>query len=235
MRKKPLISIAFIPDGNRRYAKKYGLTLYEAYKAGINKAIEVVEWMKKEKTVRVGSFYAFSLKNLDRSPAERKILARSFEEEFAKLEKEGFFDSLKARIKFIGCRGVLGKNIAKLIDNIETSTSHYNRFLINIAFGYDGRREIVDACKRIALAYKKGMININDLNEDMFKKFLYNEFQEPDLVIRTSGEQRLSGFLTYYTSYSELYFCNKLWPEFEKEDFEKAVQTYYSRERRFGR
>jgi len=106
---------------------------------------------------------------------------------------------------------------------------------INLCLGYNGQAEIVDAAKKLALAYKEGNIDISDIDEKHFTKFLYSDFAEPDLIIRTGQTQRLSGFLTYQSAYSELYFSNKYWPEFSEQDLRTAVDSYYERSRKFGK
>jgi len=117
----------------------------------------------------------------------------------------------------------------------EESTASYNKRLVNIAIGYDGRLEIVDAVKKIAIDVKSGKLNPEDINEDLINKNLYTEgLEDPNLIIRTSGEERLSGFLLWQSSYSELYFCDSLWPELRKVDFLRALRSYQQRERRYG-
>ena len=113
-------------------------------------------------------------------------------------------------------------------------TKEYDGYLINFAMAYGGRAEIIDATKKIAEKIKQGQLDINDINEEVFSKNLYTD-SEPDLIIRTSGEQRISGFLLWQGSYAEFHFSPKLWPEFEKEDLVKAIEDYNNRERRFGK
>ena len=230
-----LNSIAFIPDGNRRYARLKGLNLAEAYMLGVKKAWQTIRWLEKYPSVKVGSFYALSLKNLQRHKHELRLLFRIFEKEFEKVKESDYFEEKGIRIKFIGRIDLLGKRIQRYIREIEEYTADFNNRLINIALGYDGKREIVDAAVQIARDYKEGKLELEKLDEESFSNYLYNSFPEPDLIIRTSGEQRLSGFLTYMSAYSELYFCNKYWPEFSKQDLDNAIEDYMKRERRFGK
>lgn len=124
----------------------------------------------------------------------------------------------------------------KAIKEAEEATKHYKERLLNVAIGYDGRQEIVDAVKKIAKKVKEGKLSLNEINEEVVDKHLYTaEVEDPQLIIRTSGEERLSGFLLWQSSYSELYFCDSLWPEFRKVDFLRAIRSYQQRERRFGR
>lgn len=230
-----LNSIAFIPDGNRRYAMLQKIGLFEAYRLGVKKAWQTVRWLENYPSIKTGTFYALSLKNLKRHKTELKLLFKIFEQEFEKIKKTDYFEKKGVRIKFIGRTELLGERIRKKIADIEQYTESFSKKLINIALGYDGQREIVDAAVLIAEKYKEGELNINSLNEEKFKEYLYNNFPEPDLIIRTSGEQRLSGFLTYMSAYSELYFCKKYWPEFGKDDLNNAIEEYKRRERRFGK
>ncbi len=119
--------------------------------------------------------------------------------------------------------------------SVEKRTENFSKKTINLALGYNGQAEIVDAAKKVAEQYKHGLIKLNDLTVDSFKNFLYASFPEPDLIIRTSGTQRLSGFLTYQSSYSELYFCKKYWPEFSKTDLNEAITSFNERKRKFGK
>ncbi len=230
-----LNSIAFIPDGNRRYAKSNKISLFEAYRLGVKKAWQTIRWLEQYPSITTGTFYALSLKNLRRHKTELKLLFRIFEQEFEKIKKTDYFERKGVRIKFIGRTELLSKKIQEKIADIEQYTESFGKRLINIALGYDGQREIVDAAMLIAEKYKEGELDINSLDEEKFKDYLYNNFPEPDLIIRTSGEQRLSGFLTYMSAYSELYFCNKYWPEFSKNELNNAVEEYKRRERRFGK
>jgi tritrans,polycis-undecaprenyl-diphosphate synthase [geranylgeranyl-diphosphate specific] len=117
----------------------------------------------------------------------------------------------------------------------EESTANYNKRLVNIAIGYDGRMEIVDAIKKIVDEVENGKIRPEDIDENLVNKNLYTAgMEDPNLIIRTSGEERLSGFLLWQSSYSELYFCDSLWPQLRKVDFLRAVRSYQQRERRFG-
>ena len=130
---------------------------------------------------------------------------------------------------------LLPENVREAIRIAEKSTENYNKRLVNIAIGYDGRMEIIDAIKKISMEFKEGKIGIQDINEDLVNKNLYTAgLEDPNLIIRTSGEERLSGFLLWQSSYSELYFCDSLWPELRKVDFLRALRSYQERERRFG-
>ena len=142
----------------------------------------------------------------------------------------------KVRVKAVGKLELFSEDVRAAIEDAEKSTEHYDKRLINIAMGYDGRVEIVDAFKNIAQQVKEGKIEPEEINEDMINDNLYTAgLEDPNLVIRTSGEERLSGFLLWQSSYSELYFTDSLWPELRKVDFLRAIRSYTKRQRRFGR
>ena len=140
------------------------------------------------------------------------------------------------RVKVIGRRTDLSDEMNREIDIVEAMTADHDRFLLNIALSYGGRAEIIDAVKEVANQVKAGDLNINDIDEARFAEYLYTQgVPDPDLIIRTSGEERLSGFLLWQSAYSELYFTDVFWPAFRMIDFWRALRIYQQRERRFGR
>ncbi|HIH35346.1 MAG TPA: di-trans,poly-cis-decaprenylcistransferase, partial [Methanosphaera sp.] len=142
----------------------------------------------------------------------------------------------EVRLKAVGRLDLFPEEVRNAIEDAEKSTEKYDKRLINIAMGYDGRVEIVDAFKKIASKVKTGEIDPEDINEEMINDNLYTAgLEDPNLVIRTSGEERLSGFLLWQSSYSELYFTDSLWPELRKVDFLRAIRSYTQRQRRFGK
>ena len=230
-----LNSIAFIPDGNRRFAKLSGYSMSQTYYSGTQKALEVINWMKEYPEVKFGTFYTLSLENMQRSKAELKVLFKIFERELDKVKQQPIIEEGKIKLNFIGRRELFPKNIQTKMSLAEEFTADNKGKTINLCLGYNGQSEIVDAAKKLALAYKDGSIDISKIDEKHFKKFLYSDFAEPDLIIRTGQTQRLSGFLTYQSAYSELYFSNKYWPEFSEQDLSTAVDSYYERSRKFGK
>ena len=230
-----LSSIAFIPDGNRRYAKLSGYNLSQTYYSGTQKAWEVINWIKNYPEVKVGTFYTLSLENLNRSNAELKVLFKIFEKELDKVKQQPIIEEGGIRLKFIGRKELFPKSIQSKMSAAEKFTENNKGKTINLALGYNGQAEIVDAAKKLAEAYKQNKIDLADLDEKGFRKFLYSDFAEPDLIIRTGQTQRLSGFLTYQSAYSELYFSNKFWPEFSEQDLRIAVDSYSERARKFGK
>ncbi len=229
-----LNSVAFIPDGNRRYALSNNIPLFQSYQMGTRKAWDVIDWLKSYPKIKVGTFYTLSLENLTRNKAELKILFSIFERELDKVINTNYLQENEIKLKFVGRLNDFPEKIRNKIFKAEKSTENNKGKTINLALGYNGQTEIVDAAKKIALAHKNGL-DLNSLNEKEFKKYLYSDFADPDLIVRTSGTQRLSGFLTYQSSYSELYFSKKFWPEFSKQELASAVNEYEQRQRRFGK
>ncbi|MDO8538313.1 MAG: polyprenyl diphosphate synthase [archaeon] len=230
-----LSSIAFIPDGNRRFAKQAGLPLITAYQLGTQKAWDVINWMTKYPSIKVGSFYTLSLENFLQRDKELKVLFKIFEKELDKIKEGSMVETKQIRLKFIGRLELFPQYLQGKMKKAEKFTENFSNKTVNLAIGYNGQAEIVDASKKIAADFKANKLDIQSLNENNFKKYLYSEFQEPDMIVRTSGTQRLSGFLTYQSSYSELYFINKFWPELIEQDLDTAVGEFSNRQRRFGK
>ncbi len=229
-----LNAIAFIPDGNRRYARKVGINYAQAYTLGTEKAWDVINWLGEYPKIKMGTFYTLSLENLSRNRLELKVLFKIFDHELDKVFSRGLFEAQGVKLKFMGRLDLLPLGTRKRMEKVEDYTSEFDKKQINLAIGYNGQAEIVDAAKKFAEDCSRGAFNSAELNEEKFAKYLYNS-SSPDLVIRTGDTQRLSGFLTYQSAYSELCFSEKFWPEFEKQDLKEAVKDFDSRERRFGK
>ena len=230
-----LESIAFIPDGNRRYAKKANISLAESYSLGTQKAWDVLNWLSKYPSITTGTFYTFSIKNFSRSKDELGILFNIFEKQLFRVLHEKIDENKGVKIKFLGHTNLFPKNLQEEMKKVEEKTSIYSQRTLNLALGYDGQTEIIDATKKFAKDVSSGKVDANSLTPESFSKYLYSDFKAPDLIVRTSNEQRLSGFLTYQSSYSELAFIDKYWPELTKEDVDKVVLDFEERERRFGK
>lgn len=228
--------VGIIMDGNRRFAKKLMLKPWKGHEWGANKVKDVLEWCKELKIHEV-TLYAFSIENFSRPKEEFDYLMDLFAKEFnnlytpenvAKLNNDG------VRINVIGRVWMFPKHVQDAIKHITEATKHNTKYIANFAMAYGGRAEIIDAAKKVAEAVKNGILTVDQINEDVFRKQLYTE-SEPDLIIRTSGEQRTSGFMLWQGSYAELYFAEKPWPELTKEDFLQAIDSYNKRERRYGK
>jgi undecaprenyl diphosphate synthase len=230
-----LQSIGFIPDGNRRYATSTGSTFTQSYIDGTRKAWDVLSWLSKYPNIDTVTFYTLSLKNLERPKTELMILLKIFEQELDKVLKRKEIIEDQINIKFIGKKDVFSKGFQARMNKIEQYTSRFQNKHVNIALGYDGQMEIVDGVKNYIRDFSQGIVNPDDLTVNGFKKYLYNDFKDPDLIVRTSKEQRLSGFLTYQSAYSELAFLDKYWPEITEQDIDKVIVDYHNRHRRFGK
>lgn len=235
---KPTISkvpkhVGIVLDGNRRFAKRLMLKPWKGHEWGAEKIDKLFEWCK-ELGIKEMTLYAFSLKNFDRPKIEFDFLMKLFEDFFSRQSTIDKIHNNKIRINFIGRINKFPSNVFNRMKELMKMSKDYSGYIINFAMAYDGRAEVIDATKKIAEQIKTGELDIDQINEDVFEKSLYIS-SEPDLIIRTSGEKRTSGFLLWQGDYAEWCFVDKFWPEFEKEDFVKAVQEYSDRDRRFGK
>jgi len=230
-----LTSVAFIPDGNRRFAMQSGINFLRAYQLGTKKAWDVMHWLEEYPKVKDGTFWMLSLENMQKRKAELSVLFKIFDRELEKVKKSGYFEANQVRLRFFGKIEMLPKGLIEKISEAEQFTQEFKKRAINLALGYSGRMEIVDAAKRLATDLKENKIGLEEVNENSFKKYLYAVFPDPDLIIRTSGAMRLSGFLPYQSAYSELYFCNHYWPEFSQQDLREAIGSFEERQRNFGK
>ena len=225
--------IGIIIDGNRRFAKRLMLSPWKGHELGYEKVEKLFDWCK-ELGIKELTLYAFSIENFDRPKLEFDYLMKLFKDGFNKLLNE---DKEKIRdtcINFIGRINMFPEDLQEVMYKLMDVTKDNIPFKINLAMAYGGRTEIIDATKKIAEQVKDNKLNINNINEEVFKNNLYLS-SEPELIIRTS-ESRLSGFLTFQSVYSELIFLPEImWPEFEKETLIKCLEEYYKRERRFGK
>jgi short-chain Z-isoprenyl diphosphate synthase len=231
--------IGLILDGNRRFARGIGLEATIGHQYGVNKLREVLEWCL-ELDVRHVTLYVFSTENFGRSPAEVECLLDLFVRESARLLEEPRLKSGRVRVKIIGQRDRLPERVVAASEALELSTAGHDGMLLTIALAYSGREEITDAVKGLlnAAATEGRSLEsvVTDLKAGDIERYLYTGgVPDPDFIIRTSGEQRLSGFLIWQAAYSEFYFCDVLWPAFRRIDFLRAVRTYQRRKRRYGR
>lgn len=225
--------IAIVLDGNRRYAKKLGLNPWKGHGYGLKKLEDFFKWCM-EFGVKELTLYCFSTENFNRTKKEVSYLFELFWKEFKNMQESKSIYKDKVKINVIGRMWMFPQKMQKAMKEAMQKTKNNNELVINFALAYGGRQEITDAVKKIAQDIKKGRIKANDINESLITNNLYLK-NEPDLVIRPSGEVRLSNFLIWQSAYSELIFLNKLWPEFTKKDFIKCIEEFKRRERRFGR
>ena len=231
--------IGLILDGNRRFARGMGLEATLGHQYGVNKLREVLEWCL-DLDVRHVTLYVFSTENFGRPVAEVECLLDLFVRESAKLLQEPRMKSGRVRVKVIGQRDRLPEKVVAASEALELSTAGHDGMLLTIALAYSGRQEITDAVKSLLANAAAGGRSLEEvaagLKTEEIERYLYTEgVPDPDFIIRTSGEQRLSGFLIWQAAYSEFYFCDVLWPAFRRIDFLRAVRTYQRRNRRYGR
>ena len=232
--------VGIILDGNRRYAKKLGIAdTNEIYDLGAEKLIDVLKWCD-DLSIRFITIWVLSTDNLrNRPPEEVSSILAVFEKKLRGILTSQVIQERKIRIKAVGRLELLPASTMDAIREAEAATSKYDAFRLNIAVAYGGREEISDAVKSMLKdAVDKG-IPLNDflehINPDEIARHLYSvDLPEPDLIIRTSGELRLSGFLLWQSAYSEFYFADVFWPEFRRIDFLRAIRSYQQRKRRFG-
>lgn len=224
--------VAIIMDGNGRWAKKRGLIRTEGHKAGAERIREIVQKCL-ELGIRYLTLYAFSKENWKRPKNEvnsiMRLSERFFYREFDRLKREGVY------IVHLGDRKGLPSRLLKLLDRIEANNTQEQRIYLNIAFNYSGRSELVEAFKKMAHKMDEGEFDPSEITEDAIQRFLYTKgIPDPDLLIRTGGEQRVSNFLLWQIAYTELWVTDILWPDFTAEVFMNAIHDYSGRKRRFG-
>lgn len=224
--------IAIIMDGNGRWAKKRFLSKKMGHKAGADALRKIVQCLQ-DTEIKHLTVYAFSTENWKRSKEEIDDLMKLLKEYIKQYIKEN--DKGNVKIDTIGDLSVLDEDLRNSILKLERISSEKTGLNLHIAINYGGRDEIIRGIKNMCLDIKKGNISINDIKEDLFSSYLdTKDYPDPELIIRTSGELRLSNFLSWQSAYSEFYFSNKLWPDFEYNDLLYAINTYQKRERRFG-
>jgi undecaprenyl diphosphate synthase len=225
--------VALIPDGNRRWSRSHKFKLYSSYSLGIEKFINFSIWAKSF-GVKTLTVWALSTENIsNRSRGELSILYRLYTR---MANDKKIFDTLKrngARIIVIGNLSKVPKPVRTALYGLERRTKTFKELSINILIGYGGRDDIIHAVKRIISDRR---MKIRNINENLIRAYLRTAaLPDADLIIRTSGETRLSGFLPWQSGYSELYFANKYWPDFGKKDLERALKYFSTRQRRFGK
>jgi undecaprenyl diphosphate synthase len=218
--------LGIILDGNRRWAKANNLPALEGHKKGFEAVKSIVQAVK-EKGIKTLTLFCFSTENWSRPKEEVNYLMDIFKKSLSDYFLE--FGKENVRIKIIGQKNLFSKDIQSRMEEVERQTQDNNRMTLNLALSYGGRAEIVDAIKKIV----KSGIDPDKITEATVKENLWTS--DVDLIIRTGGEQRLSGFLLWQAAYSEFLFVKKYWPEFSQSDLDAALDDYASRQRRFGK
>jgi undecaprenyl diphosphate synthase len=225
--------IAIIMDGNGRWAEQRGLPRIVGHKNGVKSVHEVVT-AAREQGIKVLTLYAFSTENWQRPQREVQALMALLK---TYLQKE--LDNLiqnDISLRCIGQKEKLPQEVRDILDRTITKTAGNTGLILNLALSYGGRSEIIMAVKALAKKYTTGALDDSDITEEIFSQFLYTAgLPDPDLLIRTGGEYRLSNFLLWQVSYSELYITEILWPDFKKSDLIEAIREFHQRQRRFGK
>jgi len=219
-------------DGNGRWARRRALPRYFGHREGV-KALKTVVRYAAQRGIPILTVYAFSTENWRRPREEVEFLLdlmfKTFVQEIEELQKEG------VRVRLVGDRTSLSEQVKEVWIKAEEFTAHNTRLVLNVAFNYGGRAELTSAVRALARQVAQGELKPEDITEEAIARELYTwPSPDPDLIIRTGGEQRLSNFLLWQAAYSELYVTDVLWPDFGEQEFEQALQDYLKRERRFG-
>lgn len=227
--------IGFIMDGNGRWAQNRGLKRSEGHREGAKTFRKIGEYCA-DVGIKYMTFYAFSTENWNRPKDEVRALMKLFKEYLNEGDDRiAENDMRQMKLRFIGERDNLPSDLLKLIEKAERESEKYNKVTVNIALNYGGRAEITHAVKEIAEKVKNGEMSLNDITEDTVSHNIYTSGQpDPDLIVRPSGEYRLSNFMTWQSAYSEFWFSDILWPDFSEEDVNKMLFDYQNRHRRFG-
>lgn len=234
LEKNILRHIAIVMDGNRRWAKKNKFkSTFNGHSHGADKLKEVAQWCI-DMDIPYLTVFAFSTENWTRDEDEKKYLMDILRK-FLK-DSADEFNANGIKIRIIGQKEKFEEDIQKLMVEIETRTSRNSKLLLQVSLSYGGKAELVHSVKQIAKRVKNGDLKIDDISENDIENNLWTHgVPDPDLMIRTGGEIRISNFLIWQLSYTELYFTQVLWPAFSKKDFENAIEEYYARQRRHGK
>ncbi|WP_100550783.1 isoprenyl transferase [Caedibacter taeniospiralis] len=225
--------VAIIMDGNGRWAKKRLFPRTSGHKAAVKSVRAAIEFAV-EKGVDILTLFAFGRENWQRPQEEVETLMGLFSEVL--VSEISMMQNNNVKLSIVGDRSRLPTQVKSNIHQAESQTAHCTGLQLNVAIDYSGQWEVVAAAKRIAEAIQNKQIELDDLTEEQFQQYLIKEIQTPvDLLIRTSGEKRISNFMIWQLSYAELYFCQKYWPDFSKKDFQLALDEYQKRIRRFGK
>ncbi|MEM0128133.1 MAG: polyprenyl diphosphate synthase [Thermoplasmatales archaeon] len=235
IKKNPLPKhIAVIMDGNRRFARLLHKSADEGHELGKEKLENFLDWCF-DIGIKIVTVYAFSTENFKRDSSEIHYLMNLYAESFEDIIKDPRVIKNKIRVRLIGKTELLPENVREAARKAEEFTRNYDKFLLNVAIAYGGREEILDAIRNISRDVKRGKLEPEKIDERTIEKYLYTgEIDDPDLIIRTSGEERISNFLLWQSAYSELYFTDVYWPEITKLDLLKAIRDFQRRVRRYG-
>jgi len=225
--------VALIMDGNGRWAKVRGLPRTAGHEAGAQTVETIVRHVARNLSIPYLTLYAFSTENWRRPRPEVRFVLTLIEDYVTKKLSEFVHEGI--RLRFLGKRSQLPRTLKRIVERSELATQTGTRLALSVALNYGGREELAMACKAIACLVRERAVNPEKVNASMLSSFLYSAgLPDPDLVIRTGGEKRLSNFLLWQAAYSELYFTDVLWPDFRPADLHEAISEYQQRERSFG-
>jgi len=228
--------VAVILDGNRRWATGHALPSILGHEKGAKTGEEFLNWAL-DLDIKTVTVYAFSTENYRRKDNEVQEVLNLIGNQLKLLETNPRLHENRVRVKALGRIELLPNSLREILERIEKATSYYDQHYLNIAIAYGGRAEIVDAAKKIGRDIEHGKLVSEQIDENIFRDYLYTAHLPnpyPDLIVRTSGEERLSGFLLWQSAYSELCFLDVYWPDFRKIDLLRAIRTYQQRRRRYG-
>ena len=225
--------LGFIVDGNRRWAKEHGLPSSEGHRRGYE-VLKKIAYVCKDRGIKYMSAYIFSSENWGRSADEvgylMKLFLFAFRHDMRKFIDDGF------RIVFLGRRDRVSQEILDIMDEAETESAGNSDVTLAIHFNYGGHAEIIDAARHLAADVQSGRADLAEMTDDKFRQYLYHpEVPDMDMMVRTSGEQRVSGFALWRIAYSELMFLDKKWPDMTEADIDTIIAEYSHRNRRFGK
>ncbi len=228
--------VGIIMDGNRRFAQVLGLAdVGMGHVAGQERLETVLDWCL-ETNIRILTVYAFSTENFNRADPEQELLMELFEHNFRKMAVDPRIHRNKIRVRVIGHLELLPQTVQDAAQHVMDETQDYDAYTFNVAVAYGGRQEIVDAVKEIARDVRDKGLRAEDITVESIQKRLYTgDLPDPDFIIRTSGEERISNFLLWQLAYAELYFADVYWPQMDKGEFLRAISEYQRRQRRYGR
>jgi tritrans,polycis-undecaprenyl-diphosphate synthase [geranylgeranyl-diphosphate specific] len=229
--------IGIILDGNRRWARGQKMNPWEGHWAGGEHVKDFLEWCLKL-NINTVTLYAFSTENFKRNEKEVEELMKVYEKALHDVLDSDVIKKHQVRVSAIGRRNLLPENLRKLIAEVEEQSKEYDKFYLNIALAYGGRAEIVDATRELAELVKEGKLEPQQISEELIEEHLYTKNlpqQDPDLIIRTGNESRLSNFLLWQAAYSELFIVDVYWPDFREIDLQRVIRNYQQRHRRYGK
>ena len=223
--------VAIIMDGNGRWAQNRGLKRTKGHQKGAETLKKISEYVY-DNGIKVLSVYAFSTENWKRDKEEvdylMNLFLKAFKENFDTVKKKG------VKVVFSGLKQKLSDKVIQAMKKMEEDTKDNKNGIFNICLNYGGQDEIVEASKKISEDVQNGTLEINDINKDVFSSYLFNDLPPIDLLIRTSGEYRISNFMLWQIAYAEFYFTDVLWPDFDEKELENALNAFNKRDRRFG-